>query len=241
MAKDNKGLTAMPRNLPVRRVYFIHGLAVAILVAVTGLTNRPVYAQQQGVYCVRCTAPDANYLCSLPQDVVGVSGNALKLFCIERASKELGHEFCSIQKNAVACPDVKQSFEFSQPVTAEGDYRPSEAAQKEGTGAPQVLRPDANPPADTQVGAVAPADGVGPDAAEEDEKKEKKAPDTLIEFTSQAARDARQGMKNASKMVNSAVKKTGQGIKGVAEKTGGYLKDAGKSTWKCLGSLFTNC
>ncbi len=225
----------VPGCLLVRQPVARYGPLVGVLCWLfSALAASPLLAQTQGAYCVRCTAPVANYLCSLPPEAGQVSDTALKLFCIERASKELGHGFCSIQKNAAACPDVRQSFVFSQPPVAEGGGAAPPAGQSASStdhAAPHTA-PAVDAGSGTEPGSV---------SAQHQQQAAEQPPETLVELTSQAARQAKTGMAKASKAVSQAVKKTGQSLKGAAEKTGGLIKKAGKSTWKCLGSLFTDC
>ena len=199
----------------------------AVFIATSGLP--PAQAGDGAQFCVRCSSPDVNYLCS--RNDAFVADTAMKFYCIERASKQAGHAFCSIQKNASSCINPKMTFIYTHPAASPSPALPSahdDGAAKDIVG---PVLPDGSDP-----GKATPAvEGEGAQTADG------KPPRTLAEATSHMARDAKRGMENVGSSVSNAVKNTGAGIKGAAGKTGEFIKETGKKSWNCLTSLFTKC
>ena len=212
---------------PIGRAIWRLLLGVGLLMAVPS----GAWAAEGALFCVRCSSPDVNYLCAR-EDALAAD-TAMKFYCIERASKQAGHAFCSIQKNAQNCVDPKMTFIYTLPSSAPARVAaPSTAgnARAFGKAGPEMVGPSLP----QQQGAVEPAEQAV-------QSGQSKPPQTLLEATSHLARNAKQGMDKIGKNFGKAVKKTGAGIKNVTEKTGSLIKETGKKSWNCLSSFFTKC
>jgi hypothetical protein len=182
--------------------------------AVLSMLVMPAVAQP---LCIRCTGPDATYVCRVENWQAPAADPRLRLYCITEIARAAGHQSCAAVRTETG-PCEGQELVLAgpggvEPAAAEVPRLDAPDQQSTEPLAADDIPPVASPapPGETAAAPAAPADGPG------------SADDTINGGPSSAIGNA---AKSAGEALSSAGKAAGE---------------AAKKSWDCLTSLFSDC
>jgi hypothetical protein len=163
------------------------------------------------------------------------SARAAEPLCVTCSGPERVYA-CSVEGDASAASDIAIQLLCIQELAREGRHQSCAVRKSAGAcpGEPRTLAyvaPDLGAPVPTEF-PVEETATVSPPAASAEPAPEAPAgePETLVDLAGEAAAGTGRQLRKAGEAVESA-----------ASKTGTTIKNAAKSTWSCLSSLFSDC
>ncbi len=167
---------------------------------------------QAAEFCVTCTGPEANYVCSLDGQA---TNSGLKLYCMSELAKAGGHASCSVAR--------------TQKTRCEGETKrlPMPAGYEIG---PETTPADAQSGAETAVAPSSPATPAGGETT---------LPKSSHSDADAPQRQSSPGVGSEDNGVASGAEGTTD--QSAVQKAGKAIGKAAQKTWTCLTSLFGDC